>query len=99
MRQFGFRGNVALSLRETPVPGRVGRTNPYYHRRLDDAMVAVFDGACVGNNLDAAADVLTLLERWHERRSVRYGSERRIDDRDLVVMRTELKRLTALRTS
>jgi hypothetical protein len=99
MRQFGFRVNVSPNLRETPVPGRMARTNPSYRRRLDDSMVDVFDRACIGNNLDAAADVLTLLDRWHDRRSVKYGSERRIDDRDLVVMRTELNRLTALRTS
>jgi hypothetical protein len=62
-------------------------------------MVTVFDRACVGNNLDAAADVLALLEKWHERRATKYGRERRIDDRDLEVMRAELQRLTTLRTS
>ena len=62
-------------------------------------MVAVFERALTGNNLDGAADVLEVLEQWHERRSAKYGRERRIDDTHLSAMRTELERLTALRRS
>jgi hypothetical protein len=98
MRTFGFRSNVTTNLRAPPIPdARFAPSRSTYHRRLDDAMVAVFEQACTGNNLDAAAEVLTVLERWHERRSARYGSERRIDDRHLVAMRAALERLTALR--
>jgi hypothetical protein len=98
MRAFGFRTNVATSLRAPPIPdARFALSRPSHRRRLDDAMVAIFERACQANNLDAAAEVLTVLETWHERRSIRYGSERRIDDRHLVAMQTELKRLTALR--
>jgi hypothetical protein len=68
-----------------------------YRRRLDDAMVAIFDRACAGNNLDAAADVVEVLITWHRRRSARYGRERRISDDHLKVMLAELKRLTILR--
>jgi hypothetical protein len=69
-----------------------------YRRRLDDAMVAVFDRACTTNNLDAAADVLEVLLIWHRRRSAKYGRERRISDDQIKSMLAELKRLTILRT-
>src|ERR1700722_1214103 len=99
MRTFGFRSNVTTNLRAPPMPDpRSAPSRSTYHRRLDDAMVAIFERACTGNNLDAAAEVLTVLETWHERRSARYGSERRIDDTHLVGMRAALERLTALRT-
>ena len=100
MRTFGFRGNTTTNLRPPPIPDiRLALFKPVPRRRLDDAMIAIFEQACAGNNLDGAADVLTVLEAWHERRSLRYGSERRIDDRHLVAMRSELKRLVALRIS
>ena len=99
MRAFGFRSNVTTNLRAPPIPdARFALPRSTYHRRLDDAMVAIFERACTGNNLDAAAEVLTVLETWHERRSARYGSERRIDDRHLVAMRAALERLRVLRT-
>lgn len=60
-------------------------------------MVAVFERACAGNNLDAAADVLEVLIMWHRRRSAKYGRERRINDDHLKSMLLELKRLTTLR--
>ena len=60
-------------------------------------MVAVFERACAGNNLDAAADVLEVLLIWHRRRSAKYGRERRIGDDHLKAMLVELQRLTRLR--
>jgi hypothetical protein len=96
MRTFGFRSHVATNLRAPPTPDfRLALSRPVHRRRLDDAMIAIFEQACAGNNLDAAAEVLTVLETWHERRSARYGSERRIEDKHLVTMRSELKRLVA----
>ena len=100
MRTFGFRGNTTTNLRPPPIPDiRLALFKPVHRRRLDDAMISIFEQACAGNNLDAAAEVLTVLETWHERRSARYGSERRIDDRHLIAMRSELARLVALRVS
>jgi len=100
MRTFGFRSHVATNLRAPPIPDhRLALSRPSHSRRLDDAMVAIFEQACAGKNLEGAEDVLTVLETWHDRRSARYGSERRIDDRHLVAMRSELKRLVALRVS
>ncbi len=60
-------------------------------------MVAVFERACAGNNLDAAADVLEVLLLWHRRRATKYGRERRISDEHLNAMLMELQRLTKLR--
>jgi hypothetical protein len=99
MRTFGFRANMTTNLRAPPIPdARLPLHKLTYHRRLDDAMVAIFEQACAGNNPDAAAEVLAVLETWHERRSARYGSERRIDDTHLITTRAALERLTALRT-
>ena len=58
--------------------------------------MSVFERACVGNELNAAAEVLTVLETWHEGRTAKYGRERRIDDRRLVAMRTEMERFGGL---
>lgn len=98
MRTYGFRVTAGSDVRDAAPPG--GWTNASdqsYRRRLDDAMVAVFDRACAGNNLDAAADVLEVLITWHRRRSSKYGRERRINDDHLKLMLKELKRLTTLR--
>jgi hypothetical protein len=99
MRMYGFRPAVAPNLRppQAPPDMRLAFSPPSQRRRLDDAMVAVFERALGANNFDGAADVLEVLEQWHERRAARYGRERRIDDRHLVLMRAELERLTALR--
>ena len=100
MRLFGYRAAPALNLRAPQIPDmRLALSKPSQRRRLDDALVAVFERAVAGNNLDGAADVLEVLEIWHTRRSAKYGRERRIDDTHLTVMRTELERLTALRRS
>ena len=100
MRMFGYRTTAATNLRAPQIPDmRQALSKPSQRRRLDDAMVAIFERACAGNNLDAAAEILTVLETWHERRAAKYGRERRIDDRHLVVMRAELERVTALRKS
>ena len=100
MRMFGFRPDLAPNHRAPQITDvRSAFSKLSQRRRLDDAMVAVFERALTGNNLDGAADVLAVLEQWHERRAAKYGRERRIDDTHLSVMRTELKRLTALRRS
>jgi hypothetical protein len=98
MRTYGFRATTTSNLHEAPTPGAwAAPSNGSYRRRLDDAMVAIFDRACAGNNLDAAADVLEVLLTWHRRRSAKYGRERRISDDHLKLMLADLKRLTILR--
>ena len=95
-----FRGNATTNLRPPPIPDiRLALFKPVHRRRLDDALEAVFNRACATNNLDAAADVLTVLEKWHGRRVAGYGRERRISDMKVKTMRSELVRLTASRIS
>jgi hypothetical protein len=96
---YGFRAAVTPNLRppQAPPDTRLAFSRPSQKRRLDDAMVAVFERALGANNLDGKADVLEVLELWHQRRAARYGRERRIDDRPLVLMRAELERLIVLR--
>jgi hypothetical protein len=98
MRIYGLRTVALPDVHGAPPPGaRIAAPNRTYNRRLDDAMVAIFDRACAGNNLDAAADVLEVLIGWHRRRSARFGRERRISDDHLKLMLADLQRLTALR--
>lgn len=98
MRTYGLRPGAASRPHEAPPAGaKMLAAGRAYRRRLDDAMVAVFDRACNTNNLDAAADVLEVLISWHRRRSSKYGRERRINDNHLKAMLAELQRLTLLR--
>jgi hypothetical protein len=100
MRPIGFSLRISPGFREVPRPGnRLAPANWVARRRLDDALVEIFNRACAGNNLDAAADLLALLEKWHERRKSKYRGERRISDESLIARRAELERLTALRMS
>ena len=79
MRTFGFLVNRSSALHEVRIPGaRLARVNQSLKRRLDDDVEEVFHRACATNDLEAATDLLLLLEKWHARRSASYGRERRI---------------------
>src|SRR6185312_9011598 len=79
MRTFGFIGAKVRPQNEVRIPGaRLARVNQALKRRLDDDVEEVFSRACAGNDLESAADLLQLLEKWHARRSSSYGRERRI---------------------
>ena len=98
MRMYGPGVGPVINLNPTLPHGvRTATSRRSEHRRLDDAMVAVFERACNTNNLDAAADVLEVLLLWHRRRATKYGRERRINDDHLQAMLAELQRLTVLR--
>jgi hypothetical protein len=90
--------DVTLSSPPTPV-GRGGYAGRRPHRRLDDQIADIFTRATASNRLDDAADLLAILEKWHDKRKAHYGRDRRIDGAELKAMRTDLNRLTALRTS
>jgi hypothetical protein len=97
MRTFGFLVNKSTSLHEISIPGaRLARVNQSLKRRLDDDVEEVFHRACATNDLEAAADLLALLEKWHMRRSASYGRERRISGASVQRARKELERLTIL---
>jgi hypothetical protein len=96
MRTFGFIGNKAHP-HEVRIPGaRLARMNQSLKRRLDDDVEEVFSRACATNDLEAAADLLMLLEKWHARRSANYGRERRISGANLLRARKELERLSTI---
>ena len=100
MRTFGFLMNKSSGLHELRIPGaRMARVNQSLKRRLDDDVEEVFARACATNDLESANDLLTLLEKWHERRSASYGRERRISGASLQRARKELERLMALRAA
>ena len=97
MRTFGFINTKNTRLHEVQIPGaRLARVNQSLKRRLDDDVEEVFNRACATNDLESAADLLTLLEKWHARRQASYGRERRITGVGLQRARKELERLNAL---
>lgn len=51
----------------------------------------LFKSACESGDLDAAADVVALLETWHARRFYTSAEQRQADHGVLLRMRTELE--------
>jgi len=97
MRTFGFVSHRTPRAQELQIPGaRLARVNSALKRRLDDDVEEVFHRACATNDLESAADLLTLLEKWHARRSASYGRERRITGANLQRARKELDRMGML---
>jgi hypothetical protein len=68
-------------------------------RRLDDQVEEVFIRACASRDVDAARDLLNLLEKWHTRRLSRYGRERRINGASLERLRKEFDRFFNLKNA
>ena len=97
MRTFGFLVNRQSTLHEVRIPSdRLARVSQSLKRRLADDLEAVFNRACAAADLEAAADLLVVLEKWHARRSASYGRERRINSATLDRARKDLERLTVL---
>ena len=100
MRTHGFLLNRSCSFRAPGAPGDESALDMRScRRRLDDGLQAVFNRACGSNDLDAAADVLGVLEKWQKRRVAKYGGEKRIVDMGVVAMRAELRRRSAFRNA
>jgi hypothetical protein len=70
------------------------QSNLAQRRRLDSYLVVIFHRACASKNLDAAADLLTVLENGMRKRGARYGRERRISDAEITATHVGLERLT-----
>ncbi|MSP02038.1 MAG: hypothetical protein EXR07_13460 [Acetobacteraceae bacterium] len=97
MRTFGFLVNKTSSLHEPGIPGaRLTRVNQSLKRRLDDGLEDVFNRACAANDIEAAADLMAVMEKWHARRAAKYGRERRVDGGALQRVHREMERLCAL---
>ena len=97
MRKFSFLGKKT-NLHEVRIPvGRLDRINQSLKRRLDDDIEGVFNRACASNDLEAATDLLRLLEKQHARRAPGLARERRVSSANLQQARRDLERLAALR--
>jgi hypothetical protein len=97
MKPFGFLSKKGSGTREQRIPdNRLARVTQSFQRRLDDDVAAVFNRACISNDIEAATDLLALMENWHERRKTSYGGERRINDDALRHARRALERLVVL---
>ncbi len=74
MRPFGTLIEKTIRFREPTIPGqRLDRVNPSVAHRLDEGIAELFHTACIVNDLDAAADLVAVMEQWHTRRW--YGDE------------------------
>jgi hypothetical protein len=88
MRQFGVWIDTLTKLRDPPVPDqRMARVNPSAPSRLDEGIKDLFDYACISSDLDAAADLLTLMEKWLTRHS--HGDEQQRRNRAILIRRMQ----------
>jgi hypothetical protein len=94
MRTFGILLDKAATFREPTIPcARLERVNPPPPvRRLDEEIVELFNLACAANDLQAAVEILALIEKWHGRRSYADEQERRLAGMHLKRMHAELER-------
>lgn len=72
--------------------GLMDRINRTLRHRLSDRVEDLFQAACLAGDLDAADDLLTVLVKMHERRSARFGGDRRIGNDTIAQARAELAR-------
>jgi hypothetical protein len=69
MAHFGSLIDKTFKAREPQVPSaRLERVNPPVTNRLDEWGAELFDYACSAGELESAAELLALLEKWHARR-------------------------------
>ena len=98
MRPFGSLIDKAVQLSKPAIPNpRLARVNPPVMSRLDEGMVELFDHACMTGELEAAADLLTLQEKWQARRAYQDEDQRRMGGVHLKRMRGELERRHIMR--
>jgi hypothetical protein len=67
-------------------------------RRLEDQIESLYNRSRKINDLEAASDLLALLERWFARRMAKAGQERRINGFALQRARRELNKTCARRS-
>jgi hypothetical protein len=76
--------------------GFMDRLNRTFRRRLSDRVEALFQEACLADDLDTAEELLTVLVNMLGRSSRNFGGERRISDEAVVKIREELSRRKAV---
>jgi hypothetical protein len=98
MRPFGTLIEKAVKFREPSIPGaRLDRVVPRTENRLDEGINELFEYACITNDLEAAGDLVGLIEKWHARRSYRDYEQRRLVAVQLKRMHGELDRRHIMR--
>lgn len=69
MANFGSLIDKTFKAREPPVPAsRLERVNPPVTNRLDEWGAELFTYACSVGELELAAELLELMQKWHARR-------------------------------
>ena len=87
-----FRSRPEEPAQDIPA-ARLKRLNQLPKRRLSDAIMEVFNRACVQNDLRTAAGLLGVLSDLHDRRAKMFGTEENpLEDTSLVQARAELDR-------
>ena len=99
MRPFAALIDKSAKFREPTIPGsRLERVQPPpMTNRLDEGVRELFDHACILADLEAAADLVALAEKWHERRSHDDEQQRRAGGVNLKRMHGELERRHIMR--
>jgi hypothetical protein len=98
MRPFGTLIEKALQFREPPIPGpRLDRARPRSPHHLDEGIIELFEHACITSELEAAADLVALMEKWHSLRGYKDYEQKRIVAIQLKRMRGELDRRHIMR--
>jgi hypothetical protein len=98
MRPFGTLIEKAVKFREPSIPGaRLDRVRPRTGYRLDEGLHELFEYACMTSDLEAAGDLVALMEMWHARRKYKDYEQRRLVIIQLKRMRGELDRRHIMR--
>ncbi len=99
MRPFGSLIQKAVKFREPSIPG--ARLDPACGRMpgypLDEGISELFEYACITRDLEAAGDLVVLMETWHARRRYKDSEQRRLVVIQLKRMRGELDRRHIMR--
>ena len=95
MKPFGTR---LVSPRAAAIPeARLARVHPTPARRLDEDVMEAFTLACSLDELEAATDLMALLQRWQTRRVDADDQEKRFGSLHLRRMLGELERRHVMR--
>jgi hypothetical protein len=93
MRPFGTLIPKAVKFREPSIPhARLDRVTPRTEHRMDEGINELFEHACITSDLEAAGDLLALMERWHAQRTYKDYEQRRLVIIQLKRMHGELHR-------
>ena len=84
----------SMSAPRLPDAPREADARQNQRRRMEDLIETVYTKARAVNDLELAADLLTLLEKWLTRRVAVAGRERRTDRATLQRVRRELQKLS-----